>query len=136
MGTASMRARPLPWDPAVFTRTAVSGVHPVLGVLAPYTAPWEPGVPPSWGEYSAAGVFGLARVDGDRVQVLALFALREGAGAGGRFLAALQVAYRVVEILEVGSSVLAGMLLRRGFVPFRSGEGSDAVNGYRWTRPE
>lgn len=108
----------------------VLGCYPVLGELHPWLV-----IDASWGQYETPTMHGLARVDGKRVDVLAMAATTPGIGDGGRFLADLMRAYQTVRVYEVMDRTLEAMLRRRGFVPFEETEPDGCTtDGFVWTR--
>lgn len=109
----------------------ISGNHPVIGELVPYTlSAYE------WGQYHTGLLHGLARVEGKRIDILVVVAERPGRGDFRRFLNRLQRAYRTVAFWEVGNRDLAGYLKRRGFVEVervnRRPECDEVVAGLEW----
>lgn len=103
--------------------------RPILGHLVPYL-----GGP--FGAFETPTVWGLGWVRGDRLDLLALVAVRPGCGDVGRFLADCQAAYRVIGAWEIGSDRLRGMLERRGFQPAREVLDGELSEGMLWQAPD
>jgi len=85
---------------------------------------------------SPAGIEGLARVSGDRLDVLAVFCRTPGRGCLGEFLRRCMARYDAVCVWEVFNPVVSAALQRRGF---RRAEETDpatgeTVTGWRWQR--
>lgn len=85
--------------------------------------------------YNTRYVHGLARVVGDRIDVLAIDAVPRGLGHGGRFIRELMNAYQTVRVLHINNPILVGMLERRGFTSFTRYEDGEFLDGMTWSKP-
>lgn len=112
------------------TRLATPG-HPVVGALHAMVPAYDFGT--GFLGYWTDTMHGLAKVDGDRIDLLVIIAHRPGRGDCGRFLAALMAAYSTIVVHETYSDELAAMLLRRGFVETHDVGGEHCYNpAYYW----
>lgn len=110
------------------------GPHPVLGHLCPMPRPMMDVLGDTgFDEFVLPAVRGLARVEGGRLDILAIDANRPGQGDGGRFLAACMDAYSEIRVLHITNPRLEEMLARRGFEAFTRYEDGEVLTGMRWT---
>ena len=81
----------------------------------------------------ASGMAGLAKVTGDRLDILAVNATQEGQGQFREFIAAAKKTFRVVAVWEDWNPILAPALERYGFKPAQCVEAwGETNNGWEW----
>lgn len=81
------------------------------------------------------GVEGLARVVGDRLDVLAIFVREPGTGKFRRFIADAKEEFRTVAFWHDWNPILGAILERYGFkraAEAIEGEGTRPVRGWKW----
>lgn len=82
---------------------------------------------------TADGMAGLAKVTGDRLDVLAVVAARAGEGKFRRFIAAAKRAFAVVAVWEDWNPIIGGALQRYGFQPATQTEADgEVIHGWQW----
>lgn len=112
-------------------------LHPVVGALRRWVRPLPTrGVSGSadFDEFETDAIVGLARVDGEAIDILSVLAKEPGQGDGGRLIDALTANYAHVRFLHVMSHHFTGMLTRRGFTPFSIHEDGEDIPGFEWKR--
>ncbi len=81
----------------------------------------------------ASGMAGLAKITGDRLDILAVNATNEGKGQFRQFIAAGKKSFRVVAVWEDWNPILAPALERYGFKPAQCVEAWGEINnGWEW----
>ena len=82
---------------------------------------------------TADGVNGLAKITGDRLDVLAVVASRPSEGQFRRFIAAAKSAFKIVAVWEDWNPIISGALKRYGFHPATCAETDGEGNhGWQW----
>ncbi len=87
--------------------------------------------------HSPTGINGLAKVNGDRVDILALDARDPGSGQFRTFMDQCKQEFETICIWEVWSPVLRSVLPRYGFSPFSEvdKDTGEALKGFRYVSP-
>lgn len=95
---------------------------------------------------SPIGISGMCRVDGRRVQFLAVDSIRPGNGLFRDFIAAVKKEFDRIDLLFVESPILLSCLPRYGFQPYQERQFLKStsrfpelsrwehVEGYRWDK--
>lgn len=104
--------------------------YPVVGQLSTFAA----GTGTQFCSFMTPTVHGLARVEGKRIDLLAVVAVVSGRGDFGRFVDDLKRSYETIAVWEIWNADLNSMLHRRGFKPVREDVDGDLVTGVRWDR--
>lgn len=82
---------------------------------------------------TADGMDGLAKITGDRLDVLAVVASKAGAGQFRRFIASAKLAFKIVAVWEDWNPIVGAALKRYGFHPATCKEADGEVNhGWQW----
>lgn len=110
--------------------TAAIVEFPVVGGLAPFAV----STGTEFCSFQTPTVHGLARVEGKRIDLLAVVAVVTGRGDFGRFVDDLKRSYETIAVWEIWNADLNSMLHRRGFKPVREDVDGDLVTGVRWDR--
>lgn len=86
-------------------------------------------------EFVRDDVRGLARITGDKVEILAVLALEQGKGSFRALIDRCKAEYRTIEVLEIMNPMLNDVLKRYGFKKFsRRERDGEKVTGWRWKR--
>ena len=81
----------------------------------------------------ACGMAGLAKVTGDRLDILAVNATQQGQGQFRDFIAAAKKTFKTVAVWEDWNPILAPALERYGFKPAQCVEAwGETNNGWEW----
>lgn len=84
---------------------------------------------------SPLGVSGLAKEEGDRVDILAVVSHEKGKGHFGNFLRHCQNTYATVCIWKDWNPILAPMLVKRGFRhTSETDKFGEKLDGWRWDK--
>lgn len=84
---------------------------------------------------SPTGCRGLACIEGDRLEILAVSATIPGQGQCRAFVADCKRAFASMIVLHVDNPVLRAALKRWGFRPYRrTNPDGEKLTGWRWTR--
>lgn len=84
---------------------------------------------------SPHGIDGLARVQGETLDILAVFARHRGRGEFRRFMQQAKQLFPVIEVWEVWNKDLAAILKHYGFRAVRRTEPwGERLDGFRWER--
>ncbi|MDE2107411.1 MAG: hypothetical protein KGL39_60000 [Patescibacteria group bacterium] len=82
---------------------------------------------------TADGMNGLAKITGDRLDVLAVVASKAGAGQFRRFIASAKLTFKIVAVWEDWNPIIGDALKRYGFHPATCTEADGEVNhGWKW----
>ena len=82
-----------------------------------------------------SGIDGLARVRGDHLELLAVFARQPGRGQLREFIRQAKGVFQVIHVWEIWNADLGATLLRYGFTPDEQVEScGEHVRGLRWER--
>lgn len=109
-------------------------MHAVLGVVRPHWAGELLGT--GYEEFvSPLGISGLARVAGDRLDVLAVVAQSQGSGQFRDFINAAKACYATVCVWEDWNPAVGDALRRYGFKRAKETSDGETVTGWRWDRP-
>ena len=105
----------------------VAVVHPVVGQIQRYRAS-------GFGEFSTKQMMGLAKVLGERIEILAVVALEQGQGHFTAFLEELRGAYEEIVFWEIMNARLERSVRRQGFVGLTGIDDGDVHTGLAWRR--
>lgn len=83
--------------------------------------------------FANSGVSGLARIHGNRADILAISASNPGTGQVRQFLHNCQKIYSEVHVWEVWNKTLAAALLRYGFKPETEIQDGEELDGFVWS---
>lgn len=85
---------------------------------------------------SPVGIDGLAKVNGDRLDILAVHAATPGFGQFREFMKLCKKQFNTICIWEIWNPSLEAALLRYGFTPQTEITGwGETVHGLRWDKP-
>lgn len=111
---------------------------PVIGRLTPYPTALILGT--GFSIFDCTNWNGLARVDGERIDILAISTAPVGAGYCRKFFGQLKDAYMTIKVYAIENEILREALLRWGFTPFKEadilmpGQEEAWIEGLQWTR--
>ena len=82
---------------------------------------------------SPSGVRGLAKTDGDRLDILAVESDIQGAGQFRLFIRLCKQEFRSIYVWHVLNPHMNAILRRYGFLPIQETHDGEVLNGYRWS---
>jgi hypothetical protein len=84
---------------------------------------------------AACGIDGLAKIEGDTLNILAVYARKQGSGQFREFIRLAKLEFKTVCIWEVFNPWLDDCLKRYGFKPaFTIAAHDEILQGWRWDR--
>lgn len=83
---------------------------------------------------SPVGIDGLCKVTDNRLDVLAVIAIRTGKGHFRKFIRQAKLEYSTICVWEIWNPFLDGVLSRYGFVAREEEQDGETVTGWRWDK--